>query len=103
MLQAEKISLHAPAGIPASMLADYVRRCLAALPDVEAALDRLDHNYLRVYGHRLKGSGGGYGIPVITQLGALIEDAARRSDTARVQSQIAALVVYLNRIEILPD
>jgi HPt (histidine-containing phosphotransfer) domain-containing protein len=102
-LQVENISIHAPAGIPASMVLDYVRRCLAALPDAEAALDRADHTYLRSYGHRLKGSGGGYGIPVITQLGALIEDAARSGDTAQVQSQIATLEVYLSRIEILSD
>jgi HPt (histidine-containing phosphotransfer) domain-containing protein len=101
-MQTEKISIQAPPGVPASMVDAYIRRCRAALPDVEAALDRLDHNYLRVYGHGLKGSGGGYGIPRLTEVGSLIEEAAKRGDTAELQSQLAALEIYLNRIEILP-
>jgi hypothetical protein len=102
-LQAERISVHAPSGIPASMVAAYVRRGLAALPDAMAALDRLDYNYLRVYGHRLKGSGGGYGLPLVTEIGSVIEQAARRGDTAQLEERIAGLEVYLSRIEILPD
>jgi HPt (histidine-containing phosphotransfer) domain-containing protein len=101
-MQTEKISVQAPPGVPASMVDAYVRRCRTALPDAEAALDRLDHNYLRVYGHGLKGSGGGYGIPRLTEVGALVEDAAKRGDTAELQSQLAALEIYLNWIEIVP-
>lgn len=82
------------------MVNAYVQRCRAALPDVEAALDRLDYKYLRVYGHGLKGSGGGYGIPRLTEIGAVIEAAAKRGETAELQNQLATLEVYLNRIEI---
>ncbi len=83
------------------MVVAYVQRCIAALPDAEVALDNLDHNYLRVYGHRLKGSGGGYGIPRLTEIGSAIEQAAKRGDTAELQTRLAALEVYLKRIEIL--
>lgn len=83
------------------MVAAYVQRCLTALPEAKTALDGLDHNYLRVYGHRLKGSGGGYGIPLVTQMGAGIEQAAKRADTTELQGQLAALEAYLNRIEIV--
>jgi HPt (histidine-containing phosphotransfer) domain-containing protein len=100
-VQAEKISVQVPQGLPAGMVADYVQRCLAALPEARAAVVGLDHNYLRVYGHRLKGSGGGYGIPVLTEIGSFIEAAARRGDTDEIQEQIAGLEGYLNRIEIL--
>jgi HPt (histidine-containing phosphotransfer) domain-containing protein len=102
-LHAEKISVHAPPGIPASMVTAYVRRCLAALEEASAALDRLDYEYLRVHGHRLKGSGGGYGLPLLTKVGLVIEDAAKRGDATELQAQIAALEAYLSRIEILPD
>jgi HPt (histidine-containing phosphotransfer) domain-containing protein len=84
------------------MVAAYVDRCRTALPDAEAALDNLDHNFLRVYGHRLKGSGGGYGIPRLTEMGSAIEQAAKRGATAELQMLLAALQVYLSKIEILP-
>jgi len=101
-MPAEKISVHAPRGIPASMVEAYVERCRTVLPDAEAALDRADYNYLRVYGHGLKGSGGGYGIPKLTEIGSLIEQAAKRGDVAELQEQLGALEIYLRRIEILP-
>ncbi len=99
----EKISIQAPPGIPASMVAEYVDRCRAALPAAKAALAGLDHHYLRVYGHGLKGSGGGYGIPKLTEMGSWIEEAARRGDAAGLQSQFAQLEIYLNRLDIRPE
>jgi HPt (histidine-containing phosphotransfer) domain-containing protein len=101
-VQTEKISVHAPPGIPASMVTAYVTRGLAVLPDALAALDRLDFNYLRIYGHRLKGSGSGYGLPRVTEIGSVIEQAARREDAAQLEQRIAGLEAYLNSLEILP-
>jgi HPt (histidine-containing phosphotransfer) domain-containing protein len=83
------------------MVAAYVRRCQAALTDAEAALELGDHSFLRVYGHRLKGSGGGYGIPWLTEAGLRVETAARRGDAAELQTELAALEVYLGQIEVL--
>ncbi len=103
MVQAEKVWVQTPLGIPASMVTAYVQRCLAGLPNAKASLASLDHNALRVYGHRLKGSGGGYGIPRLTELGALIEDAARRGDAAALENQFAELEIYLGRLEVRPE
>jgi HPt (histidine-containing phosphotransfer) domain-containing protein len=100
---AQKISIQAPAGIPASMVVQYVERCIAGLPHVKADLDSLNYERLRVYGHGLKGSGGGYGIPRLSEVGALIEAAARHGDTAELQQQVAALETYLQQIQILPE
>lgn len=101
-MQADRISVHAPPGIPASMVVAYVHRGLAALPEAMAALDRSDYSYLRVYGHRLKGSGGGYGLPLVTEIGSVIEQAARREDAAQLEQRMAGLENYLSRIEIVP-
>jgi HPt (histidine-containing phosphotransfer) domain-containing protein len=102
-VQVEKASIQPPPGIPASMVAAYVQRWVMALPDARAALAGSDHNALRVLGHRLKGSGGGYGIPQLTQIGARIEEAAKRGDAAELRMQVGVLEVYLNRIEVLPE
>jgi len=103
MVQSEKILVQTPLGIPASMVTAYIQRCLAGLSAAKASLASLDHNSMRVYGHRLKGSGGGYGIPRLTELGALIEEAARRGDTAELRNQFAALEVYLGRLEVVSE
>jgi HPt (histidine-containing phosphotransfer) domain-containing protein len=103
MLQTEKVWIQTPLGIPSSMVTAYVHRCLAGLSAAKAALMSLDHSALRVYGHRMKGSGGGYGIPRLTELGAGIEDAARKGDAAGLQNEFAELEIYLGRLEVLPD
>jgi len=101
MAPAETIPVQAPPGVQPSLLAQYIDRCRAALPVAGTALDRSDYGYLRVLGHRLKGSGGAYGIPALTEMGSGLEEAARRGDTAGLQSQLGQLGAYLARIEIL--
>lgn len=99
---AEKISVVAPPGVPAGMLTNYVQRCLAALPVALTALNQLDYGHMRVLGHRLRGSGGAYGIPGLTGMGLHIEEAALRGDQAELLRQLADLEAYLGRVEILP-
>jgi len=103
MVHTEKVLVQTPLGIPASMVTAYIQRYLAGLPTAKASLTASDHDALRVYGHRLKGSGGGYGIPRLTELGALIEDAARRGDAAALQNQFAELEAYLGRLEVVSE
>ena|SRR5579864_3500037 len=100
-LQTERISVQAPSSIPVRMVEDYVNRCITALPVVKTALERLAYGDVRVFGHRLRGTGGAYGIPVLTEMGSAIEEAAQRSNTAELQRQVAALEAYLSRIEIV--
>ncbi len=100
---AEKILVQAPRGIPARMVQEYVDRCLRALPGTKTALDQFDYSHMRVFGHRLRGSGGGYGLPVLTEIGSVLEEAALRGDTAELQAQVAALEAYLSRLEILSE
>ncbi len=96
----EKILVHPPQGIPPSLLRFYRANCLEALAAAKSALARADHDSTRVFGHRLKGTGGAYGIPALTEIGACIEEASARDDDFQIQRQVAYLEDYLNRIEI---
>jgi HPt (histidine-containing phosphotransfer) domain-containing protein len=98
---AERIPVQAPAGIPPAMVTEYVHRCLTAVPVLHVALDRSDYEHMRIFGHRLKGSGGAYGIPALTEIGCAIEAAAIGNDRAELQRQVAALEECLSRIEVL--
>ena len=100
---AEKILVPPPPGVPARMLTNYVKRSLAALPAAETAMNQLDFGHMRVLGHRLRGSGGAYGIPGLTEIGLRIEETALRGDTAELRRHLDELGAYLGRIEILPN
>lgn len=102
-LQTEKISVVPPEGIPPRLVAAYIDRCLAALPAAVTALNQCDFAHMKVLGHRLRGSGGAYGIPALTEIGSAIESAALKDDAKELRLQVAALEACLNRMEIRCD
>jgi HPt (histidine-containing phosphotransfer) domain-containing protein len=85
------------------MVTEYVNRCVASLPIAAEALDRSDYGHMRIFGHRLRGSGGAYGIPALTEIGSAIESPASKHDTSELRLQVAALEACLSQIEILSD
>ena len=50
---------------------------------MESCLAERDFVQIARLGHRLKGSGGSFGFPELTTIGARLEDAARAKDTDR--------------------
>ncbi len=56
-----------------------------------------------ILGHNMKGSGSGYGFHGITEIGRLIEEAAKLRDAVAITDQIHALSLYLSRLEIVTD
>lgn len=65
------------------------------------ALDRDDFDSLKVIGHRMKGSGAGYGFEKISDIGNLIEQAAVAKDRQSIREGIGQLVDYLDKIEVV--
>ena len=57
-------------------------------------------NALRLIGHSMKGAGGGYGFDRVSEIGALIEDAALAGDAASIKAQMETLRDYLQRVQI---
>lgn len=55
---------------------------------------------LRMIGHGMKGSGGAFGFPLITEMGDAIEAAALKGDSTVVSQQLELLRGYMARIEI---
>ncbi len=55
--------------------------------DVETyrrALAAADFETLRMLGHRMKGTGAGFGFQTLTDIGSAIEEAALRHDTTSI-------------------
>ncbi len=59
-----------------------------------------DFEALRIGGHSLKGSGGGYGFPDLTRIGALIETAAKAGDSEAITAALAEYADYMQRVEV---
>ncbi|HIJ83213.1 MAG TPA: Hpt domain-containing protein [Magnetococcales bacterium] len=65
------------------------------------ALEQNDFDSLKMMGHRMKGSGAGYGFQLISDLGTRIEQAAHVQDRQEIHDCIRQLVDYLGNIEIV--
>jgi two-component system sensor histidine kinase/response regulator len=66
---------------------------------VLAALDKGDYEQIRTMGHKMRGSGTGYGFPEITAIGQRLELAAESRDAAKARNYIADLSEYLDVLE----
>ena len=73
------------------------RKDIAAIGD---ALNRGDYEGIRVLGHSMKGSGGGYGFDAITAIGRGIEEAAKAHDGEKIRGGAAELDAYLKSVDI---
>lgn len=56
---------------------------------------------IRSTGHTLKGSGASFGLDTISALGRSLEEAAKSSDGASMESAINQLAHYLETLEIV--
>jgi HPt (histidine-containing phosphotransfer) domain-containing protein len=67
---------------------------------IQQALGRQDFATIRTAGHKMKGSGGGYGFDEITDIGRAIEEAANIEHGEEILRQVEALKSYLERLEV---
>ncbi len=68
---------------------------------MRACLATGDFEKIRTIGHSMKGSGGGYGFDVITDLGDWIENAALASDISEIDQAVQKLEDYVKRVEVV--
>ena len=71
------------------------------LQTLRDALTRQDFGTIQNLGHRLKGDGGGYGFDKITDIGALLEQAAKQRDGSMIEQQIVQLEDFLRRVSVV--
>lgn len=79
----------------------YLQKRRNDISTLRAALIQGDHETIRSLGHKMKGSGGGYGLDRISEIGKTLEEAAKLQDTATMDKTIAALQDFLERVEII--
>jgi HPt (histidine-containing phosphotransfer) domain-containing protein len=77
------------------LLPQYFGLCRRDLEDLRIACHGGDFVRARRLGHNLKGSGGAYGFPEITQIGADIETAAKANDPTGIREGTEKLSTFL--------
>ncbi|HEX3367671.1 PAS domain S-box protein, partial [Phenylobacterium sp.] len=77
----------------------YLLNCRQNVIDMDGALDRSDFEAVTILGHNLRGSGGGYGFPAITDIGAGLEHAAEKADAKASRRWVAKLSSYLDGLD----
>jgi HPt (histidine-containing phosphotransfer) domain-containing protein len=68
---------------------------------LRGALAKDDFKAIVVLGHTMKGDGGGYGFDTITDIGALIETAAKQQSREQVRQAVERLADFLERVEVV--
>jgi PAS domain S-box-containing protein len=76
---------------------ENTKRSAAAILD---ALDRGDFEAAGLLGHGMRGAGGMFGFPAITDIGAALEHAAENSDSDALHKWVTELSSYLDHVEI---
>ena len=79
----------------------FLQNCGQHVIAITDALGRDDFATVELLGHGLRGAGGSYGFPAITDIGAAIEQAAENTDADAARACVANLSTYLNRVEIV--
>ena len=69
-------------------------------PAIAAALARGDFGAIRSLGHNMKGTGGSFGLPQISEIGDQLERAAKEQNADSVRTVTAQLVQFLDSVDI---
>src|SRR6056297_1978726 len=85
----------------ADLIPTYLENRRKDIANIRAALEQGDYETVRVLGHDMKGSGGGYGFEEITEFGRSIEQTAKNQDPESIQKQVADLLEYLDQVHVI--
>jgi signal transduction histidine kinase/HPt (histidine-containing phosphotransfer) domain-containing protein len=81
------------------LLPGFLSACRRDLDAAESAISKRDFERCNDMGHRLKGSGGSFGLPDLAEAAGAMEAAAFRRDTAGVERSLRALDAALTKAE----
>jgi len=96
------IHVQMPAGLE-TLVPTYLARRRKEAAEMFALLAQSDFVRLTLLSHDLKGSGGGYGFPELSRLGAALEQFALQEDRPALDAKIAELGHYLDRVRLIQE
>jgi HPt (histidine-containing phosphotransfer) domain-containing protein len=83
------------------LIPGYLDNRIKDIEIIHESLAQGDYEVIRSIGHKMKGSGGGYGFDKITDIGRAIEEAAKTGHREEIGRQTEMLKTYMERLEIV--
>jgi len=96
----QSIGIEMPPGLE-EIVPGYLAARREELPELMALLAASAFERLAVISHNIKGSGGSYGFPELTRMGAALEHSAKQMDPGSLSTQLTELKDYLGRVQLL--
>ena len=87
----------------ADLIPSYLENRRADLRDARDALRIGDYARLQRLGHNIRGSGGGYGFEQLAEIGTRLEQAGIARRPEQIESCLADLAEFLQRVEVVYD
>jgi len=83
------------------LIPKYLERRRDDVQAVAAALAEGDFEAIRRLGHGMKGSGGGYGLYAVTEMGGGLEEAGKERSEPDARQWLARLEAFLERVRVV--
>jgi CheY-like chemotaxis protein/HPt (histidine-containing phosphotransfer) domain-containing protein len=96
----EPVRIEMPSGLE-EIVPGYLEMRRQGVREMTDLLSASDFERLADLGHQLNGSGGDYGFPELTRLGAALEESAKMRDRVNLRSLLHQLKIYLDRVELV--
>ena len=95
-----KIMVHVDPEL-ADLIPGYLANRQKDIVAISGAIEKRDLETIRILGHSMKGSGGGYGFDAITDIGSALEKAAQEGREEVIRREIIRLEDYLRDVVIV--
>tara|TARA_Y100000031_G_scaffold115914_1_gene128355 strand:+ start:111 stop:419 length:309 start_codon:yes stop_codon:yes gene_type:complete len=83
------------------LIPDYLENRNKDIKSISESLEKGDFENIRIIGHSMKGSGGGYGFDRISEIGKTIEDSAKEKNLNEIKKGVEQLSHYLQNVEVV--
>lgn len=85
----------------ARLVPEFLTNRRADVEKIRAHIEGGEWERIRSIGHKMKGTGRGYGFPRISEIGRALEGAGSDSDAGRARAGADALEAYLERVRVI--
>jgi CheY-like chemotaxis protein len=100
-IRAEPVKLVFLKEVLRELIPGYLHNRHQDLRRITGLLESKDYGSIALIGHGMKGSGSGYGIPEVSRIGKVIENAAELEEDSRISQAVTELEAYLKQLRVI--
>jgi HPt (histidine-containing phosphotransfer) domain-containing protein len=96
-MSSEKITVKVDKDLE-DLIPGFMQRRRGDVESLKASLSAGELDKIRITGHSMKGTGGGYGFDDLSKIGAELEKAAVAGDAGEISALVDRLEIYLDHV-----